>query len=111
MRERVVNWLLDVRVHLNDSERQRGQPPGAALEHNIERLAGLRWLLTERRTRRGALGSAYYSGLTPETDLFAYARPKFFQTEVKDYSASIGRTVVTELWIFNLVECGKWIPT
>jgi hypothetical protein len=98
MRQRLLNLLFDVYVHLNDSRRERGQPPGVALEVDIERLAGKHWLVTERRTRRGPLGSAYYSGLSPETDLFAYAKPEFVQAEIKDLSSTVGRTVVTDLF-------------
>jgi hypothetical protein len=98
MQERLAGWLLDVHALLNDRGRERGAPPGAALEMDIERLASLRWMPTERRIRRGAMGGTYYSGLTPETDLFAYVRPEFLQTEVKDYSCVIGRPVVAELF-------------
>lgn len=98
MQKRLASWLLDVHAHLNDVTRQRGSPPGSALEIDIERLASRRWMSTERRIRTGAFGGAYYSGLTPETDLFTYARPEFLQTEVKDYSCAIGRATVTELF-------------
>jgi hypothetical protein len=98
MQKRLASLLLDVHALLNDAARQRGAPPGAALEMDIERLAALHWLPTERRIRCGALGSTYFSGLTPETDLFAYAKPEFLQAEVKDYSCGIGRAVVTELF-------------
>lgn len=98
MQERLASLLLDVHALIGDLARQRGTPAGPALEIDIERLASLRWLPTERRTRSGALGSSYYSGLAPETDLFAYARPEFLQAEVKDYSCNIGRAVVTELF-------------
>jgi hypothetical protein len=98
MDKRFADWLLDVHALLNDGSRQRGVPPGSALETDIERLASRHWLPTERRIRRGPLGASYYSGLTPETDLFAYARLEFLQTEVKDYSCAIGRAVVAELF-------------
>ncbi len=84
MRDSLSEFLWDAYRLLRDQSRDRGTPPGSALERDLQELAQLRWLHTERRTRRGPHGGTYYSGLSPETDLFVYDGPEFLHIEAKD---------------------------
>lgn len=102
MRASLSDYLLAVHLLLRDAGRQRGTPPGSALEHDLESIANARWLRAERRVRRGPHGGAYYSGLTPETDLFVYDGPEFLQIEAKDLSGPMTRTIPTEFWARSL---------
>lgn len=98
MRSALTNYLLDVHLLLCDQRRERGFPPGSALECDLQATAEAKWLHAERRVRRGPHGGAYYSGLRPETDLFVYDGPEFLQIEAKDLSGSMGRFIPTEFW-------------
>ncbi len=98
MRTALAQYLLDVQLLLRDQHRERGDRPGACLEFDMERLAHLRWLHAERRVRRGPYGGVYYSGLSPETDLFVYDGPQFLHIEAKDLCCGVGRAVPTEFW-------------
>lgn len=98
MRTALSGYLLEVHQLLRDQRRHRGMPPGSALERDLEAIAESRWLHAERRVRRGPHGGVYYSGLTPETDLFVYDGPEFLQIEAKDLSGSMGRFIPTEFW-------------
>lgn len=98
MRAALSSFLLEAHSLLRDASRDRGCPPGSALERNLEAIATARWLRTERRVRRGPHGGVYYSGLCPETDLFVYDGPEFLQIEAKDLSDRLGRVIPTEFW-------------
>lgn len=98
MRAALSSFLLEAHWLLRDANRHRGSPPGSALERDLETIASARWLRTERRVRRGAHGGVYYSGLSPETDLFVYDGPEFLQIEAKDLSHPLGRLIPTEFW-------------
>ena len=98
MRTALRRYLLDVHTLLRDEQRDRGEAPGVALELDLEFLAQARSLYVERRVKRGPYGGTYYSGLSPETDLFVYDGPQFFHIEAKDTSTSIARSVPTEFW-------------
>lgn len=98
MRSALSQYLADVHELLRDEQRHRGEQPGAYLEQDLQALARSRLLWTERRVRRAPYGGAYYSGLTPETDLFVYDGPQFLQIESKDLCAAIGRAIPTEFW-------------
>jgi hypothetical protein len=98
MRAALSSFLLEAHLLLRDAGRQRGSPPGSALERDLEAIAVARWLRTERRVRHGPHGGDYYSGLSPETDLFVYDGPEFLQIEAKDYSSPLSRAVPTEFW-------------
>lgn len=98
MRTALSNFLLEAHWLLRDAGRRRGSPPGSALERDLEAIAAARWLRTERRVRRGPHGGVYYSGLTPETDLFVYDGPEFLQIEAKDLSNPLNRAIPTEFW-------------
>jgi hypothetical protein len=98
MRTTLAAYLLDAHRLLSDHSRDRGSPPGSALERDLESIAERRWLRAERRVRRGPHGGVYYSGLRPETDLFVYDGPEFLQIEAKDFSGRIGRFIPTEFW-------------
>lgn len=98
MRAALSSFLLEAHWLLRDASRQRGSPPGSALERDLEAIAAARWLRTERRVRRGPHGGVYYSGLSPETDLFVYDGPEFLQIEAKDLSSPLSRTIPTEFW-------------
>lgn len=98
MRAALSSFLLEAHWLLRDASRHRGSPPGSALERDLEAIATARWLRTERRVRRGPHGGVYYSGLSPETDLFVYDGPEFLQIEAKDLSNPLGRVIPTEFW-------------
>lgn len=98
MRASLSSFLLEAHWLLRDASRQRGSPPGSALERDLEAIAAARWLRTERRVRRGPHGGVYYSGLSPETDLFVYDGPEFLQIEAKDHSSPLSRPIPTEFW-------------
>lgn len=98
MRSALSQYLADIHELLRDEQRQRGTWPGVYLEQDLETLAHARSLWTERRVRRAPYGGAYYSGLTPETDLFVYDGPQFLHIEAKDVCAAIGRAIPTEFW-------------
>src|SRR5437868_14250163 len=98
MRAALSGFLLEAYWLLRDVSRYRGSPPGSALECDLEAIAKARWLHSERRVRRGPRGSAYYSGLSPETDLFVYDGPQFLQIEAKDLSNPLSRVIPTEFW-------------
>lgn len=98
MRAPLARLLLDVHLLLRDEGRERGTRPGLGLEEDIEDLAHWRGLHTERRVRQGPHGAVYYSGLTPETDLFVYDGPQFLQVEAKDLTGCVGRAIPTEFW-------------
>jgi hypothetical protein len=98
MRTALSQYLLDVHCLLRDRHRDRGSPPGAYLERDLEVLARSRRLYTERRVRRGPHGGVYYSGLSPETDLFVYDEPQFLHIEAKDLCGGLARAVTTEFW-------------
>lgn len=98
MRTALRRYLLDVHLLLRNEQRDRGATPGAALELDMEFLAQARSLYVERRVKRGPYGGTYYSGLSPETDLFVYDGPQFLHIEAKDTSTSIARSVPTEFW-------------
>jgi hypothetical protein len=96
MRQRLSNLLLEIHCLLRDKSRDRGDQPGVRLERDVERLASLCWVSSDRRTKQAPFGGACYSGLQPETDLFVYDGPQFLQVEIKD--TNITRLAVTELW-------------
>lgn len=98
MRAALSGFLLEAHWLLRDATRHRGSPPGSALERDLEAIATARWLRTERRVRRGPHGGIYYSGLSPETDLFVYDGPEFLQIEAKDLSNPLSRVIATEFW-------------
>jgi hypothetical protein len=98
MRASLSSYLLQVHLLLRDASRQRGTSPGSALEYDLEAIARARLLRAERRIRRGPHGGVYFSGLTPETDLFVYDGPEFLQIEAKDLSSSLSRIIPTEFW-------------
>ena len=98
MRAALSSFLLEAHWLLRDASRQRGSPPGSALERDLEAIATARWLRTERRVRRGPHGGVYYSGLSPETDLFVYDSPEFLHIEAKDHSSPLNRAIPTEFW-------------
>jgi hypothetical protein len=98
MRAALSGFLLEAHWLLRDATRQRGSPPGSALERDLEAIATARWLRTERRVRRGPHGGVYYSGLSPETDLFVYDGPEFLHIEAKDLSSPLSRVITTEFW-------------
>lgn len=98
MRSTLSNYLLDVHRLLCDKQRDRGIRPGFAFERDLQAIAETNWLHAERRVRRGPHGGVYYSGLSPETDLFVYDGPEFLQIEAKDLSHSMGRLIPTEFW-------------
>jgi hypothetical protein len=98
MRAALSSFLLEAHWLLRDASRHRGSPPGSALERDLEAIAAARWLRTERRVRRGPHGGVYYSGLSPETDLFVYDGPEFLQIEAKDLSNPLSRVIPTEFW-------------
>lgn len=98
MKRVLADYLLEVHTLLRDKSRFRGLPPGMLLEQDIEDLAVARALHSERRTRTGAYGGAYYSGLAPETDLFVYNGSEFLHIEAKDTAGGISRAVPTEFW-------------
>lgn len=98
MRAALSSFLLEAHWLLRDASRNRGSPPGVALERDLEAIAADRWLRTERRVRRGPHGGVYYSGLSPETDLFVYDGPEFLQIEAKDHSSPLSRPIPTEFW-------------
>jgi len=98
MRAALSQYLFDVHRLLRDEQRERGAQPGLYLEEDLEGLARSRWLRTERRIRRGPHGGVYYSGLSPETDLFVYDGPQFLHLEAKDLCGGVGRAVPTEFW-------------
>jgi hypothetical protein len=98
MRAALSRFLLEAHWLLRDAGRNRGSPPGVALERDLEAIAADRWLRTERRVRRGPHGGVYYSGLSPETDLFVYDGPEFLHIEAKDHSSPLGRVIPTEFW-------------
>ncbi len=98
MRAGLASFLYEAHCLLRDAKRSRGSPPGSALERDLESIAAARWLRTERRVRRGPHGGAYYSGLSPETDLFVYDGPEFLQVEAKDFSSPVGRVIPTEFF-------------
>jgi hypothetical protein len=102
MRASLSDYLLQVHLLLRDVSRQRGTPPGSALEHDLEAIAQARCLRAERRVRRGPHGGVYFSGLNPETDLFVYNGPEFLQIEAKDLSVPLGRMIPTEFWARSL---------
>jgi hypothetical protein len=98
VRAALSSFLLEAHWLLRDASRHRGSPPGSALERDLEAIAADRWLRTERRVRRGPHGGVYYSGLSPETDLFVYDGPEFLQIEAKDHSNPLNRVIPTEFW-------------
>lgn len=98
MRAALSSFLLETHWLLRNASRHRGSPPGSALERDLEAIATARWLRTERRVRRGPHGGVYYSGLSPETDLFVYDGPEFLQIEAKDLSNRLTRVIPTEFW-------------
>src|SRR5689334_6024119 len=98
MRASLSDYLLAVHLLLRDVRRLRGDPPGSALERDLESIARARWLRAERRVRRGPHGGVYYSGLRPETDLFIYDGPEFLHIEAKDLSGPLTRAIPTEFW-------------
>lgn len=98
MRAALSGFLLEAHWLLRDPLRQRGSPPGSALERDLMAMASARLLPSERRVRRGPHGGVYYSGLSPETDLFVYDGPEFLQIEAKDLSSPITRVIPTEFW-------------
>jgi hypothetical protein len=102
MRTSLSDYLLDVHLLLRDTNRRRGTPPGSALECDLEAIANARWLRAERRVRRGPYGAVYYSGLSPETDLFVYDGPEFLQIEAKDLCRPMSRTTAAEFWARSL---------
>jgi hypothetical protein len=102
VRASLSDYLLEVHLLLRDANRRRGTPPGSTLERDVEAIAHARWLQAERRIRRGPHGGAYYSGLTPETDVFVYDGPEFLQIEAKDLSRPMSRTAPTEFWARSL---------
>lgn len=102
MRSSLSDYLLEVHYLLRDASRRRGAPPGSALEYDLEAIARTRWLRAERRVRHGPHGGTYYSGLSPETDLFVYDGPEFLQIEAKDLSSPLSRMIPTEFWARSL---------
>lgn len=98
MRAVLSSFLLEAHWLLRNASRHRGSPAGSALERDLEAIANARWLRTERRVRRGPHGGVYYSGLSPETDLFVYDGPEFLQIEAKDLSKPLNRAIATEFW-------------
>ncbi len=98
MRTALSDFLLEAHGLLRDPGRRRGSPPGFALETDLEAIAAALWLRTERRVRRGPHGGVYYSGLSPETDLFVYDGPEFLHIEAKDLSNRLNRVIPTEFW-------------
>jgi hypothetical protein len=98
MRAALSSFLLEAHWLLRDATRHRGSPPGVALERDLEAIAAAHWLRTERRARRGPHGGVYFSGLSPETDLFVYDGPEFLQIEAKDLSNPLSRVIPTEFW-------------
>lgn len=114
MRAALSNYLLQVYRLLCDQQRCRGIWPGSPLERDLQALAEAQWLHSERRVRRGPHGSVYYSGLTPETDLFVYDGPEFLHIEAKDLTGSMGRAIPTEFWAraldLHLGRAGNALP-
>src|ERR1700704_1656000 len=96
MRSELSNLLLEIHLLLRDEHRSRGDQPGPQLERDVEGLARLRWLSSDRRTCRAPFQGAYYSGLRPETDLFVYDGPHFLQIEIKD--TRVSRLALADLW-------------
>jgi hypothetical protein len=96
MRSELSNLLFEIHLLLRDEHRSRGNQPGPQLEQDVERLARLRWLSSDRRTCKAPFQGAYYSGLRPETDLFVYDGPQFLQIEIKD--TRVSRLAVSDLW-------------
>lgn len=91
-------YLMNVYRLLRGAQRDRGVRPGIYLERDLEMLAHSQSLWTQRRVRRAPYGGVYYSGLTPETDLFVYEGSQFLHIEAKDLSVGIGRAIPTEFW-------------
>jgi hypothetical protein len=102
MRGSLSDYLLEVQLLLRNTNRRRGAPPGSALERDLEAIAHARCLRAERRVRRGPHGGSYYSGLTPETDVFVYDGPEFLQIEAKDLGGPMSRATPTEFWARSL---------
>ena len=98
MRRSLSNYLLKVHELLRDQSRDRGVRPGSPFERDLQAVAAEQWLHSERRVRCGPHGGVYYSGLTPETDLFVYDGPAFLHIEAKDWSSLLSRSIVTEFW-------------
>ena len=98
MRAPLSNYLFELHLLLQDTNRRRGTPPGSALERDLEAIAHARWLRAERRVRRGPHGGVYYSGLRPETDVFVYDGPEFLQIEAKDVCGPMSWATPTEFW-------------